>query len=320
MTVEIQQAQSFPDRNVQSSDLKYQPVVQESEWSVVRTFLNGLSANERPSENILRRVGKGADIKAQLVYLKNAHGRVSPEQREKELLCGVVVYEESMHGSKSIKIHILRTADDHLFSGKGICRHMLYKITSLAKSFQCPSIYASVNGSDHSSLRFFEGNLFHRCACSNPQEVLLMRRFADEVEERKRSVPDATVEAPHAKGARRTPPMEKYMEVTLKQQYLSLINSGRKTIEGRIAAGMFSRVHQGSRIHFFNQQDEARCLVTRVAKYASFAEMLQKEGVEKCLPGTTLEDGKKIYDAIPGYKERAQKNGVFAIELKLEKS
>lgn len=110
----------------------------------------------------------------------------------------------------------------------------------------------------------------------------------------------------------------KPLEVTLKQPYLSLIKSGKKTVEGRIASGMFSSISPGSTIRFFNKFDQVLCSVTSIAKYSSFAQMLHGEGVEKCLPGSSMEAGIRTYESIPGYKERAAQHGVLAIRVKVE--
>jgi ASC-1-like (ASCH) protein len=300
-------------------DLDFKSVSQEADRAYVKNFcLNALSPAQRPSTNIIDRMGTDARVKAQIVYLK----------RDLQNPCGVIVYEETLMPKKNITIHLLCTTDESLYAGKGISRHMLHKMTMLARILPSAMLCASVNPEDSISLRFYERNSFQK----DPQqrqtnEVILMKEMKDETPQPvKRPLSDRSIsDEPPAKSIRtdiRTAPTErKPLEVTLKQQYLSLIKSGKKTVEGRIASGMFSRVFAGSRIRFFNQTDSVVCRVTKVTKYPSFREMLQGEGVEKCLPGTsTVDAGARIYDAIPGYRERAQQYGVVGIQLQVERS
>ena len=107
--------------------------------------------------------------------------------------------------------------------------------------------------------------------------------------------------------------------ITLRKQYVNQIQSGAKTVEGRINTGMFTRVRAGDKLRFFYHQapsDDAVVTVTQVNRYRSFREMLQAEGVAACLPGvTSVEAGARVYDGIPGYAERAQRSGVLALRI-----
>lgn len=111
------------------------------------------------------------------------------------------------------------------------------------------------------------------------------------------------------------------MEVTLKKKYVNQIQSGRKTVEGRINSGMFRGIQAGTRIRFFykqNQRDDAVCEVLSVQKYTSFREMLEQEGFQNCLTDVhSLEQAVGEYDRIPGYAQRAAQSGVLAIRVKL---
>ncbi len=113
---------------------------------------------------------------------------------------------------------------------------------------------------------------------------------------------------------------EKCDNIPLKIIYLRMILEERKTIEGRINNGPFKNLKEGSFIRFFSQTNEAYCQVTKVNRYGSFAEMLQTEGVKSCLPDVhSLQEGIRIYDAIPGYADRAKKFGVLAIHIRVLK-
>jgi ASC-1-like (ASCH) protein len=108
-------------------------------------------------------------------------------------------------------------------------------------------------------------------------------------------------------------------QTTLKKQYIKLIQSGQKTIEGRINSGMFKAFREGDRVRFFYTQsphDDALCLIKKVTRYKSFDEMLRAEGFKKCLPDVySLDAAVRVYDNIPGYAEKARQFGVLAIEI-----
>ena len=148
---------------------------------------------------------------------------------------------------------------------------------------------------------------------------------SDFVEKRLRSAGHlAGSAAPAAKaprsGRRRAPPTHKPLEVALKHRDLLLVKNGSKTVEGRIARGAFSTIFPGQRLNFYNplEDEPVLCVVARVTKYVSFQEMLEKEGPEKCLPGiTSVEDGAKIYDAIPKFSKKAREHGVVGIQLQV---
>lgn len=106
------------------------------------------------------------------------------------------------------------------------------------------------------------------------------------------------------------------LRVTLKDQYVRQMLSGSKTVEGRINAGMFRGVHPGQKMVFFSQQTTFPCVVKQVISYPSFAEMLRGEGYQKCVSeAKSFEEAVRIYDSIPGYRERAAQNGVLALRI-----
>ncbi len=114
---------------------------------------------------------------------------------------------------------------------------------------------------------------------------------------------------------------EKQHELTLKAKYIHQIQSGHKTIEGRINSGIVLKYRHGDKIRFFYQQnpaDDAVCKIIAIRKYRDFKEMLEREGYQKCLTDvTSFERAVDVYDQIPGYANRAAQNGVAAIQLEL---
>ena len=127
------------------------------------------------------------------------------------------------------------------------------------------------------------------------------------------------------------PAQQQRHEATLMRKYLELIRSGAKTVEGRIASGMWLRVQAGDTITFTcntalsqpvepAQQEE--CVepvaveVLVVNRYDSFAAMLHGEGVDACLPGiTNLDEAVAVYRSIPTYADR-EPQGVLGIRIR----
>ncbi|XP_010549767.2 PREDICTED: uncharacterized protein LOC104820845 [Tarenaya hassleriana] len=99
-------------------------------------------------------------------------------------------------------------------------------------------------------------------------------------------------------------------ELHVQECYFTQLKDGLKTVEGRCAVGDYMRISSGAFI-LFN-----KCLVLEVQDvhhYASFAEMLEVEGLDKVLPGVkSIEEGVRVYRQFyPEEKERM--NGVLAI-------
>ncbi|PCI76324.1 hypothetical protein COB21_04500 [Candidatus Aerophobetes bacterium] len=108
--------------------------------------------------------------------------------------------------------------------------------------------------------------------------------------------------------------------VTLKKKYIDQITHYGKTIEGRINSGMMLRFKEGDTVTFFAGRSAVTCDIVAIRKHPNFREMLEKEGVRRCLADVaTVEEGAGIYDRIPGYSRRASQSGVLAIEIKVKK-
>jgi len=113
--------------------------------------------------------------------------------------------------------------------------------------------------------------------------------------------------------------MSVYIE-HLSEPWFTLISLGLKTIEGRKNKGRFKKMQVGDMIEWKNEDFLPRSIYTIIKRktvYVSFMEYLQKEGLQKCLPGMpTLEHGLSVY-----YKyfteEEEKEFGVIAIELEL---
>lgn len=112
------------------------------------------------------------------------------------------------------------------------------------------------------------------------------------------------------------------LAATLKIQmtYLRHIRSGKKTVEGRVSDWRLNSARAGQHLKLECGKESVFVRIVEVLKFASFAEMLEKVGLEACLPGcSSIADGEKIYHGFPGYEDRARTNGVVAFRVEVEK-
>ena len=105
--------------------------------------------------------------------------------------------------------------------------------------------------------------------------------------------------------------------ITIKQPWFNLIQSGQKTIEGRLNRGLFSRLQVGNKITWIHKNLKCNIIVSKITKYRSFKEMLETEGLNNVLPTIdNIDDGIKIYRQY--YTEQDETNGVIAIKMNLD--
>ncbi|KAF0891509.1 hypothetical protein E2562_009916 [Oryza meyeriana var. granulata] len=101
-------------------------------------------------------------------------------------------------------------------------------------------------------------------------------------------------------------------ELHVQEPYFTQLRAGAKKVEGRLAAGNYNRIGEGSLL-LFN-----KCLllnVQAVRKYGSFSEMLQAEMISEVLPGiSSIEEGLGVYRKF--YTEESESlYGVLAISV-----
>ena len=109
----------------------------------------------------------------------------------------------------------------------------------------------------------------------------------------------------------------------ISEPWFSLINLDIKTVEGRLDNGDFSKIKFGDTIVFKNAdmgfERECEVFIIGIREYDTLESMLEKESLEKCLPGiTTIEDGMKIYNYI--YDKHVQIPGVKIKAFTIKKS
>ena len=105
------------------------------------------------------------------------------------------------------------------------------------------------------------------------------------------------------------------MLLHVQDPWYSLIVNSVKTVEGRLHKGKFGNINIGDILNVTNNVDMIQLKVIRVTKYSSFKEYLNKEGLDKTLPGiNTIEIGCNVYYQFYT-KDDEEKFGVLAIEI-----
>uniref|UniRef100_A0A0D9XR28 ASCH domain-containing protein n=1 Tax=Leersia perrieri TaxID=77586 RepID=A0A0D9XR28_9ORYZ len=101
-------------------------------------------------------------------------------------------------------------------------------------------------------------------------------------------------------------------ELHVQEPYFTQLRAGTKKVEGRLAAGNYNRIAEGSLL-LFN-----KCLllnVQAVRKYGSFSEMLRTEMISEVLPGiSSIEEGVGVYRKFYT-EEKESLYGVLAISV-----
>ena len=102
----------------------------------------------------------------------------------------------------------------------------------------------------------------------------------------------------------------------LQRPFFEAVQSGAKTVEGRIAKHKFLSIQAGDVIEFQCGEEVVDVEVQRVEHFSTFEEMLQAHGVERVLPGCTVEEGIALYHSFPGYQSEEQSKGVLGFTIK----
>ena len=111
---------------------------------------------------------------------------------------------------------------------------------------------------------------------------------------------------------------------TATRPYLSWLESGKKTAEGRVNGPAYQRMRVGDSISFCDRKSGQYIYGTIKFKheYTSFQEMLSSEGVSNMLPflkDSELMEGVRTYNRFPG-ASRGNQFGCVAIGISVTKS
>jgi ASC-1-like (ASCH) protein len=101
-----------------------------------------------------------------------------------------------------------------------------------------------------------------------------------------------------------------------------MVQSGRKTVEGRIRKPELQALKVNDIIRFKTHLGASKkesfvdVGVTYLHFYTTFQEMLEKEGLQRCLPDVaSIQEGVKIYHSFAHYKEKELSHGILAIGI-----
>lgn len=94
--------------------------------------------------------------------------------------------------------------------------------------------------------------------------------------------------------------------LSVKQPWFDLMKSGKKTVEGRLNRGIFTKIKKGDSIEWLNKKtrDKITLKIKDMIIYESFKEMLEKEGILRVLPS------REIIKILDGNEEKAINEGI----------
>lgn len=96
----------------------------------------------------------------------------------------------------------------------------------------------------------------------------------------------------------------------LKEEYLQQILDGRKTVEIRVAYDNITRLEVGDRLLL---NDAHAFVITRIARYANFDELLAREGAAKFAPAAPRENLRDVLRSV--YPPEKEALGIVALEI-----
>ena len=106
----------------------------------------------------------------------------------------------------------------------------------------------------------------------------------------------------------------KTIDFNVKEPYLEFMKTGKKTIEGRLNKGKFHSLTEGDKLRL-TDGSELKFEVIGKRNYDSFAEMIDKEGINNVIPDKeTIESARQVYYQFYT-PEQERKFGVVAIEV-----
>ena len=112
------------------------------------------------------------------------------------------------------------------------------------------------------------------------------------------------------------------MECGVGDPWFGHIASGEKTVEGRLNRGKFAAIKVGTVLTIRSSSSSGssgsghlRCRVSEVAKYGSFRQLLEQEGVRHVLPGVSgVAAGVSVYRKFYSAQDEAA-HGVLGLHL-----
>lgn len=249
----------------------------------------------------------------------------------KNELLGLLVYktkpnsEYAANGVKdSLEIKSIRLLQDNDMNSRVFFKKLLRQAEALAKAQNCRSLHVTVSSKDDEMKRLLRDYDFRtryewsQRYLTGVTEYLMSKSLDTDHHDTTTASNNTSSSSSHSSSQKKKP-----ISITLMKRYIHHIKSGRKTVEGRVATRMFADIRQGDWLRFFyhhDPNDDVVCEVLEANRYPTFREMLENEGTSQCIPGMDrVESGVRLYQNLPGYREKEAKFGVIAFKLKVIK-
>lgn len=106
-------------------------------------------------------------------------------------------------------------------------------------------------------------------------------------------------------------------DLRFKRKYFTTIQAGKKTLECRVNYPSLQSIKAGDRVKFFWEHLSVVVEIIGIRKYVDFKEMLNKENIEKLVPGMSKDSALAEYKSLyPDWKVK-QNKGVIIFEIKI---
>lgn len=102
----------------------------------------------------------------------------------------------------------------------------------------------------------------------------------------------------------------------LKNDYLKMIKSGKKTLEVRVGYDNIKTIQRGERIRFLSRSDTLYIRVADIRQYQSFTEMIENEDHSRIAPGRDKPQVLGLLQEI--YPPNKESLGVFVLDLQTD--
>lgn len=103
-------------------------------------------------------------------------------------------------------------------------------------------------------------------------------------------------------------------EMRVKPRFINLIRSGRKSLEVRVGYDNINRIQVGERIRFVSHESALDVRVNAVRRYASIAQLLEKEAWEKIAPDLSSKEA--VFQLLKNiYPPEKEKLGMVVLEI-----
>jgi len=287
------------------------------EFTIVRSvFSRVIEPLYGEQQEALKKIGRGVDRLCEMLF-------------DGERAVGLIVYKKELQASR-FELKTLCLINPSLDSKKGYGTKLMYRVMELAYSRQATEVLVTVSSGAQDSLHFFQKKGFlsekeeHGKYQHGLTEYTLKARVNYELSSKRRRVDETAEPAPrlsansnlsffsheHRKPGNHT--------CTLKSQYIRAIQENRKSFEGRVNSGYFKNYQVGDKVKWFAGDLAVETDLVSRDVYPNFRAMITAKGYKSLVPeARSIDDAVRIYESIPGYKEKSERFGVVALGIRV---